>query len=96
LERALAEPAGESGSANLESLRTYLGHKLRIPVNALTFEDVRAPLAQKGVGNDALDRLQEIFGICEAASYAGADSSDPAGRVRKEVLTLARDLEQQL
>jgi hypothetical protein len=84
-----------AGQAVLESLRTYLGDKLAIVSNALTFNDVGPRLRERGVEEGILEELRSVFRECEASSYAGANTV-PADELRGRALTLARRLEKML
>jgi hypothetical protein len=80
----------------LNAFRDYLGDKLRIPSAALTFNDVKMPLKEKGVSRDNLDRLETVFIKCEAGRYAGNQGSCDASAMINEALSLARDLKRKL
>lgn len=64
----------EDSDAVLDALRSYLGNKLRLDSGALTFKDVKEPLGKKGVGEDVVESIREIFDACEASRYAGGST----------------------
>ncbi len=82
--------------AVLEAFRQYLGDKLGMPKGALTFKDVKTPLADKGFTEETLARLKDLFEKCEASSYAGDADLSATGSVNPEALELAKDLEKKL
>ncbi len=98
--RALADltgrlPGADSLDAVLAVFRDYLGAKLRLASGALTFKDVSAPLAAKGVDEATLKAVKGVFETCEASRYAGGGEGKPEV-MREECLTLARRLEEAL
>jgi len=76
---------GQWCAAVLDAVQTYLGAKLRSASGALTFADVEAPLAGKGVDPETLQALKELFAQCEAGRYAGGAGSgaDPEAVIRR-------------
>ncbi|MBI1353882.1 MAG: hypothetical protein GC160_06010 [Acidobacteria bacterium] len=85
LESLLAEPGSQDRFADelMERLRAYLGARLELPPGALTFADVRGPLAARGLEPSALDDLRAVFEACEASRYAGGVlGADSAASVR--------------
>ena len=101
LVKALGKAEGASSGrkaseAILDAFRNYLGDKLQIPSGALTFQDVRAPLKEKGVSPDTLDRLETLFMKCEAGRYSGNHDDGDASAMIRESLSLAKDLKRAL
>ncbi len=81
----------------LERLRDYLGARLDLPPGALTFNDVRGPLASRGVDEDQLSELKGIFETCEASRYAGGSLGGMSrAELREKTRSLLNSLEQRL
>ena len=55
----------------LDSMRRYLGDKLRMNGEALTFADIEGRLKQLGVEEPDFRKLEEIFNLCEQGRYGG-------------------------
>jgi hypothetical protein len=87
-----AEKSDDALSGVLDALRQYLGAKLRMTGDALTFGDVQEPLTSRGVGNELLDELKDLFARCEESRYAGGGSLDGATACRR-ARELVRKLE---
>ena len=87
-----AEKSDDALSGVLDALRQYLGAKLRMTGDALTFGDVQEPLTSRGVGNELLDELKDLFSRCEESRYAGGGSLDGATACRR-ARELVRKLE---
>jgi len=77
----------------LAAFRTYLGAKLTRTPDALTFHDVAGPLNAKGVDEDRLDRLRQIFVLGEASRFAGGGGEADTARLHEEASKLARELD---
>ena len=71
-----AEKSSDVLSGVLDALRQYLGAKLRMTGDALTFGDVNGPLCEHGVDESLLKELKELFTRCEESRYAGGGSLD--------------------
>lgn len=80
----------------LDGIKTYLGDKLRMPAGALTFNDVRDPLTQKGADINSLDTLKKLFADCEAARYGSSVSEDTIEQTAAQALDLMKKLERLL
>ena len=78
-----AEKSDDVLSGVLDALRQYLGAKLRMTGDALTFGDVQEPLKSRGVGSELLDELKDLFARCEESRYAGGGSLDGATACRR-------------
>ena len=78
-----AEKSNDALSGVLDALRQYLGAKLRMTGDALTFGDVQEPLKSRGVGDELLDELKDLFARCEESRYAGGGSLDGATACRR-------------
>jgi hypothetical protein len=60
---------------------------------ALVFKDVRDSLAEKGVANDILENLKDIFEQCEASRYAGSSHNSDIASLSEQVLRITKQLE---
>jgi hypothetical protein len=101
LTRSLKEAQGSPASAPVcnmiqDAFRHYLGDKLRMPRGALTFNDVKEALEEKGLDQDTLNRLKALFERCEAGSYAGIEGSSNTSSIAEQGILLAKDLEKKL
>jgi tetratricopeptide (TPR) repeat protein len=72
----------DSAGAVLDTLRSYLGDRLRLPGGALTSKDVRGPLQNAGVPEEAVAQTESIFRRCEASLYSGAKAGDVSEWIR--------------
>ncbi|MCW5979437.1 MAG: protein BatD [Bryobacteraceae bacterium] len=73
--RASALPPSDSDgfhAAMLEATRNYLGARLALPAQALTFLDVKPSLEQRGMAADLVEAVKRLFERCEAGRYAGS------------------------
>jgi hypothetical protein len=86
----------ESCTMILDAFRNYLGDKLRMPMGALTFNDVKDRLASEGVDQGALDQLKALFEKCEAGRYAGSSGISDAVLMIEQGFQLAKELEKRL
>jgi hypothetical protein len=80
----------------LDAFRQYLGDKLRIPGGALTFNDVRKSLEERGIDAGTIKRLKELFDRCEAGRYAGGSGEFDTSILIEQSLSLAKLLEKKL
>ncbi|MCP4681918.1 MAG: protein BatD [Desulfobacterales bacterium] len=80
----------------LDGIRKYLGHKLRITGGAITFEDVRTLLLEKGINEDDLLRLKDLFEKCEAGRYAGTSGLSDISTLVSLSVNLAKEFEKRL
>lgn len=101
LSRSLKEAQGAASTAHTcdlvqDAFRHYLGDKLQMAKGALTFNDVKEKLEARGIDQQTLDQLRDLFAKCEAGQYAGnAGHSDGASLTEQGIL-LAKDLEKKL
>ena len=86
----------ESCEIILTAFRDYLGSKLRIPLGAMTFGDVRDRLSQREVGQETLEQLKNTIEMCEAARYAGQESLPGSSGLLLQSFDLARSIEKKL
>ena len=99
LQRGLDEPPEDHRLADalLERLRAYLGVRLELRPGALTFADVRAPLAARGVEQSLLDELRGVFEACEASRFAGGSlSGESPTALRDKARRVVAALDQRL
>ena len=80
----------------LTAFSKYLGTKLRMPMGAITFGDVRERLVQKGIDQETLDQLKSMIDMCEAGRYAGPESLTGSAGLQQQSFDLARSIEKQL
>jgi hypothetical protein len=80
----------------LDALRNYLGDKLHMTGNALTFNDVKDRLSAGGLDQAAMGELEALFRKCEEGRYAGnAGTGDVAPLIQK-ALMLAKEIEKRV
>ncbi len=91
-----ASSAGKSCDMILDAFSNYLGDKLRMPMGALTFNDVKDKLRSKGVSQDTLDQLKTLFETCDAGRYAGSGPISDAVSMTKQSSAIAEVLEKKL
>lgn len=87
-----AEKSNDAMSGVLDALRQYLGAKLRMTGEALTFGDVSEPLKTRGVDDALLNELKDLFTRCEESRYAGGGSQD-GGQACNQARELIRKLD---
>ena len=81
----------------LDIFREYLGVKLRLPSGgAITFADAKQNLESKGIEQDILEKLKEMFESCEAARYAGNITFKDSSSLINKAAGIAADLEKRL
>lgn len=80
----------------LDAFRKYLGHKLRITGGAITFDDVRMNLFEKGINEDSLLKLKDLFDKCEAGRYAGTSNLSDISSLVSLSINLAKDFQKRL
>jgi hypothetical protein len=80
----------------LAALRAFLGDKLALTSEALTFQDVEGPLQAKGVGEEDLAEIKRLFTLGEASRFAGDTGSGEIGELRSRAGQLARQLDKKL
>ncbi len=88
-----ATNAGRACEETLDTLREYLGAKLRVAGNALTQEDARRLLDQKHAGPEIQAKVREIFQQCEAYAYAGQSGGQNAAALIEQTLAVIHQLE---
>jgi BatD DUF11 like domain len=80
----------------LDAFRNYLGNKLHMTGNALTFNDVKDRLSAGGLDQATMGELEAIFRKCEEGRYAGnAGTGDVAPLIQK-ALMLAKEIEKRI
>lgn len=75
------------------AFRKYLGLKLKIQPDSITFKDIEGILKERGIDSATIDRMQKIFQQYETAVYSGVSNSDDISRLAKEALATAGKLE---
>jgi hypothetical protein len=74
----------------------YLGDKLAMTSDALTYLDVEGPLQRRGVGEESLGKIRRLFTTGEASRFAGGSDAGEAGAAREQAMALAKELERVL
>jgi hypothetical protein len=78
----------------LETVRGYLGSKLRMSAGALTFKDAEQKLSQNSVDSETIQTLHQIFKQCEAGRYAGnSDIGQDITKIIEDTLSFAKKAE---
>jgi hypothetical protein len=81
----------------LDSLREYLGIKLKMPSGgAVTFSDAREKLESSGIEKDMINKLKTLFESCEAGRYAGNITFKDNKSLINEGISIAGYLEKRL
>ena len=89
--------AGTSTAEEVLSVfRSFLGDKLAMTSEALTFRDVRGPLERAKVGNNDLAAIERLFTAGEASRFAGDANPDTNTELRSQAERLARQLDKDL
>jgi hypothetical protein len=95
-----APPANDASSrlsGLLDLFKEYLGLKLGQKGATITYRDIEDPLASRGVSEETLKSVKEIFTACEAASYAGGVYGFEAfGSLSLKVLSSVSDIERSI
>ncbi|NIP92202.1 MAG: protein BatD, partial [Akkermansiaceae bacterium] len=88
----------QTGTAEevLGVLCCFLGDKLAMTSDALTYRDVEGPLRDRGVGEEALAQIKELFVAGEASRFAGGSGERDLGEVRDRAKALVAELEKAL
>lgn len=77
----------------LDAMRNYLGDKLHMPGNALTFNDVKDRLSGGGLDQRTMGDLDALFRQCEEGRYAGTTEHGDAAPLVEKALMLAKEIE---
>ena len=93
IEAASKQPAHQSCEACLKATCDYLGDQLGLTSRALTYNDVRDPLRDRGIDDETLASLGSLFDLCEAGRYAGDSSAADAGPLAGRDTDILRSLE---
>ena len=80
----------------LAAFRGFLGDKLSMTSEALTFADVRGSLAAAGVTDDDLAVIKRLFTAGEASRFAGGSGAGETDELRMQAGRLARELDKLL
>ena len=77
-----------------KATQDYLGGRLYMPVAGLTFDTVEAGLKSKGVDAGTLNKIKNIFGVCDRAKFALLNADELLMKDdMKELEEIIRDLE---
>ncbi|MBA4368614.1 MAG: hypothetical protein C0403_13365, partial [Desulfobacterium sp.] len=79
----------------LELFRKYLGDKLHMQGGAITFNDAKEKLLQKGIDTETMEQVKDFFEKCEAESYAGASGRVSSKELASFAISVAKRLEKQ-
>ncbi len=74
----------------------YLGDKLAMTSDALTFRDVEAPLRERGVDDGKLEEIRNLFTAGEASRFAGGIGGEDVAAERDRAAKLVKELEKSL
>lgn len=97
LEKRATAGDAMAGTEALDAFRVYLGAKLGLTAGALTFGDVRGPLAAHGVTLQTLTAIQTIFEEGMACQYAGGQATvEMVSRLVRQAGDLGAALEKEL
>ena len=77
LQRNRSADPFESYTGLLDIFRQFLGSKLHLSAEAITFGDIEGKLQGKNVSRKTIEDIRQIFHQCEAGRYAGASSNAP-------------------
>jgi hypothetical protein len=77
----------------LDALRNYLGDKLHLTGNALTFNDVKDRLSAGGLDQTTMSELEALFRRCEEGRYAGNAGTGDVKPLIQKALKLAKEIE---
>ena len=80
----------------LDALRNYLGDKMHIAGNALTFNDIKDRLSLKGLDEKTMGELEALFRRCEEGRYAGGIGPGDVAPMVEKALTLAKEIEKKV
>jgi len=95
--RAPATGGAMAGIETLDAFRAYLGAKLGLTAGALTYGDVRGPLAAHGATEQTLAAIQTVFEEGMACQYAGGQASaEMTLRLLRQARELGAALEKEL
>ena len=77
-----------------KAVQDYLGGRLYMPVAGLTFDTVESVLKSKGVDAGTLNKIKNIFGVCDRAKFALLNADELLMKDdMKELEEIIRDLE---
>ncbi|MDP2928918.1 MAG: BatD family protein [Candidatus Omnitrophota bacterium] len=77
-----------------KAVQDYLGGRLYMPVAGLTFDTVESALKSKGVDAGTLNKIKNIFGVCDRAKFALLNADELLMKDdMKELEEIIRDME---
>lgn len=85
-----------TGEEAIAVMRRFLGDKLALTSDALTYRDVEDLLRERGVEEASLAETKALFAIGEASRFAGGSSASEVEEVRQRVVSLVKELEKSL
>lgn len=74
----------------------YVGDKLNLPVTELNKDNVGEQLAERGVGEESIQRFLRVLGDCEFAQYAPGDPSATMDKLYGEATEVINELDAKL
>ncbi len=80
----------------LDALRSYLGDKLHMAGNALTFNDVKDRLSAGGLDQTAINELEALFRRCEEGRYAGKAGTGDVSFLIEKALMVGKEIEKRV
>jgi hypothetical protein len=97
LNEAEADPAdGNVWEAIRSGLREFLLRRLDLPPGALTADSVAEELRERGITEDTVKRLQDLYARCEEHRYTGgARNNGDAEKCLEEARVLARRIDEE-
>jgi len=89
-------PQAKSAEEVLVVFCHFLGDKLAMTSDALTFRDVESPLRERGVAEEKLAEVKSLFTAGEASRFAGGSGEGEVDEVRERAVALVLELENSL
>ena len=77
----------------LRTLWGYVSFKLNMPVESLSRDNIREKLAQRGVGEDIIDKFMSALEECEYERYAPGDEAGNMEKTFQSAMTAIVDIE---
>ncbi len=98
LQKAVNAVSIDSGSSFelLNILQEYLRTKLKLGQGVLTFNDVKDLLVKRGVNDDLLSKLKDVFTRCEAGHFGGGMSAEEIKNLKKDIISVAHSLDKKI
>jgi hypothetical protein len=80
----------------LDALRNYLGDKLHMSGNALTFNEVKERLSDRGFDQTTIAELGDLFRKCEEGRYAGSAGAIEIAPLIQKTMMVAKKIEKRI